>query len=192
MIKKLLKAPGIIWRYVFVRVFSLYYYDPKYLKCKWFEKYDSLGYLWAYRDIWNRIVFKTNKKVPFPASPLNSYGDSRIVFHPDDLNSLASNSGCYFQTIGAKIFIGKGTYISSNVGIVTANHKLSDPDQHQEGHAVYIGKKCWIGLNSVILPGVCLGDNTVVGAGSVVTKSFPEGHCVIVGSPARKIRDIHS
>ena len=189
-IKKLLRAPGILWRYGFVRLFSLYYYDQKYLKRKWFEKYNSAGYLWAYKDIWNRIIFKTNKHLRFPVSPLNFCGEN-MIFHPDDLNSLAANSGCYFQTIGAKIVIGKGTYISNNVGIVTANHKLSDPDQHQEGHDVHIGKKCWIGLNCVILPGVRLGDNTVVGAGSVVTRSFPEGHCVIAGNPARKIRDIH-
>ena len=42
----------------------------------------------------------------------------------------------------------------------------------------------------MILPGVTLGDNTIVGAGAVVTKSFPEGHCVIAGNPARKIKDI--
>lgn len=45
-------------------------------------------------------------------------------------------------------------------------------------------------MNSVILPDVTLGDHTVVGAGSVVTKSFPDGYCVIVGNPARKLRDL--
>jgi acetyltransferase-like isoleucine patch superfamily enzyme len=42
-------------------------------------------------------------------------------------------------------------------------------------------------MNAVILPGVTLGDHTIVGAGSVVTHSFPEGHCTIAGNPAKKI-----
>ena len=45
-------------------------------------------------------------------------------------------------------------------------------------------------MNSVILPGVTLGEHTVVGAGSVVTKSFPDGHCVIAGNPAIIIRSL--
>lgn len=48
----------------------------------------------------------------------------------------------------------------------------------------------WAGMNSVILPGVKLGTRTIVAAGSVVTKSFPEGYCVIAGSPAKIIRHL--
>ena len=92
--------------------------------------------------------------------------------------------------IADTIIIGKGTYIAPNVGIVTTNHDTSNLDRHLPGKNVELGKSCWIGMNSVILPGVVLGDNTIVGAGSVVTKSFPEGHCVIAGNPARKIKDL--
>ena len=77
-----------------------------------------------------------------------------------------------------------------NVGLITANHSLEDLDKHQEGKPIVLGKSNWIGMNSVILPGVILGDNTVVGAGSVVTHSFPEGNCVIAGAPAKKIRKL--
>lgn len=55
---------------------------------------------------------------------------------------------------------------------------------------VIIEKDCWIGRNATILPGVHLGPHTIVGAGSVVTNSFPEGWCVIGGNPARKIQEI--
>lgn len=46
-----------------------------------------------------------------------------------------------------------------------------NPNQHQPGKDIVLGKNCWIGMNSTVLPGVVLGDHTVVGAGSVVTKS---------------------
>lgn len=55
------------------------------------------------------------------------------------------------------------------------------------GKPITIGDNCWIGMNAVVLTGVELGDYTTVGAGAVVTHSFP-GHCVIAGNPARVIR----
>ncbi len=95
--------------------------------------------------------------------------------------------GCYIQGLG-QVFIGDYTRIAQNVGIVSANHLPEDPDQHDKTQSVVIGDYCWIGMNAVILPGVRLGDFTVVGAGSIVTKSFPDGNCVVAGNPARLIR----
>ena len=90
------------------------------------------------------------------------------------------------------IIIGKGTYIAPNVGIITANHIFSDLDKHEVAKDVILGKQCWVGMNAIILPGVMLGDHTVVGAGSVVTKSFPEGYCVIAGNPAIVIKKMEA
>jgi len=95
---------------------------------------------------------------------------------------------CYIQGIG-KIYIGDYTQIGPNVGIVSANHDLYDNRKHIP-EEVRIGKYCWIGMGAIILPGVTLGDFTVVGAGSIVTSSFPEGHCVIGGNPAKLIRPL--
>jgi acetyltransferase-like isoleucine patch superfamily enzyme len=95
--------------------------------------------------------------------------------------------GCYIQGIG-KIYVGDYTQIGPNVGIISADHDPHDNRHHPAPGTVKIGKYGWIGMNAVILPGVELGDYTVVGAGSVVTHSFPEGYCVIGGNPARLIR----
>ena len=98
--------------------------------------------------------------------------------------------GNYFQAMNSEITIGRGTWIAPGAGIIASNHDIFDPDKRQPGKPVRIGEKCWIGMNAVILPGVELGDHTVVGAGAVVTKSFSEGYCVIGGNPAKIIKYI--
>ena len=101
--------------------------------------------------------------------------------------NIFQSPGCYFQAHG-RIVIGKGTWIAPNVGLITSNHKFSDLNLHYPPQDIIIGEGCWIGMNSMILPGVELGANTVVGAGSVVTHSFVEGDCIIAGNPAIIIR----
>lgn len=188
MLRKVLNVPGILWRWAFVSVFRWCYYDSKYFKSKWFASINEWGWRWAYKDIWARILYKTNQDVRWPVAPTLDCGKN-IEFDINDINNFSGGSG-YFQTFDAKIVIGKGTWIARNVGIITSNHDLLSPDIHQKGEDVIIGEHCWIGMNSIILPGVVLGDHTVVGAGAVVTKSFPEGYCVIVGNPAHVIRKL--
>lgn len=84
--------------------------------------------------------------------------------------------------------IGDGTNIGPHVGILSANHDFVDNSKHVSADPIRIGRFCWIGKGCSILPSVVLGDFTIVGAGAVVTRSFPEGHCVIAGNPARIIR----
>jgi acetyltransferase-like isoleucine patch superfamily enzyme len=99
------------------------------------------------------------------------------------------NPGCYVHAAN-KIYIGDYTQIAPNVGLMSANHDLYDFRVQTGAGAIRIGKHCWIGMGAVILPGVELGDFTIVGAGAIVTKSFREGYCVIGGNPARKIKDL--
>lgn len=97
--------------------------------------------------------------------------------------------GNYIQAMG-KILIGDYTQIAPNVGIIAGNHELTDNRKHFIKD-VKIGKYCWIGMGAIILPGVELGDYTVVAAGSIVTKSFSDGFQVIGGNPAKHIKDIN-
>lgn len=140
-------------------------------------------------DAVHRLFNSANYSARYPvACGCRIVCPDNIEFDPNDLNNF-QGFGNYYQAFG-KIRIGRGTYIAPNVGLITSNHDLLDPDEHLEPKPITLGKQCWIGMNSMILPGVTLGDHTVVGAGSVVTKSFPEGYCVIAGNPARKLRDL--
>lgn len=181
--------------FLFARFISLFLYNRKYMKSKWFKgnKYffDAPGWIWVIRDFCGRIFLNVNSSVPFPISPFCKVIDFKnIDFSPDSLNCFQT-PGTYFQAYkDGKIIIGKNVWIAPNVGIVSSNHDPLNPSKHQKGETVIIEDNCWIGMNSIILPGVKLGKNTVVGAGSVVTKSFPEGFCVIAGNPAKKIKDL--
>ena len=95
--------------------------------------------------------------------------------------------GCYIQADG-KIFIGDYTQIAPNVALITSNHDLHDNRISSQKTTIDIGKYCWLGFGSVILPSVKLGDYTIVAANSVVTKSFEEGFCVVAGNPAKIIK----
>ena len=97
----------------------------------------------------------------------------------------------YIEALNGLI-IGDFTNIGPNVGIITANYRLENNKSVVfTENPVKIGKFCWLGMNSIILPSVEIGDFTVVAAGAVVSKSFPEGYAVLAGNPARVIRQLN-
>lgn len=172
-----------------LRLFFSIFYHKKYLSGRFFENTMG-GWVWAFRSLFTQKLFGYNRHIPFPVSPFISISNpNNIEFHPDDINNFQS-FGIYFQNLDAKIRIGRHTYIAPNVGIITTNHDSSDPTKHLPGKDVAIGQNCWIGMNSVLLPGTQLGNNVIVGAGSIVTKSFLEKGSVIAGNPARIIKKV--
>ena len=90
------------------------------------------------------------------------------------------------------IYIGDSTLLGPNVVIATAGHPIL-PELREKGYQynipVRIGKNCWLGAGVVVLPGVTIGDNSVIGAGSIVTKDIPS-NVVAYGNPCRVIREI--
>ena len=90
------------------------------------------------------------------------------------------------------IYVGDHTMIGPNVTIATAGHPILPSlreKAYQYNVPVRIGRNCWLGAGVVVLPGVTIGDDTVVGAGSVVTRDLPSG-VVAVGNPCRVLREI--
>lgn len=91
------------------------------------------------------------------------------------------------------IYVGDYTMIGPNVTIATAGHPIC-PELRQKAYQynmpVHIGKNCWLGAGVIVLPGVTIGDNTVIGAGSVVTRDIPSG-VVAVGNPCKVIRKVN-
>ena len=90
------------------------------------------------------------------------------------------------------IFVGDYTMFGPNVTVATAGHPIA-PELRGKGlqynMPVRIGRNCWLGAGVIVLPGVTIGDNVVVGAGSVVTKDLPD-NVVAVGNPCRVLREV--
>ncbi len=91
------------------------------------------------------------------------------------------------------IEIGDETIVGERFTVHSDNHDFADQDtairrQGTTGMPVRIGARCWIGSNVILLGGVEIGDDVVIGAGSVVTKSYPSGS-IIAGNPARLLRN---
>ena len=98
----------------------------------------------------------------------------------------------FYTDYGLNITIGKNVLFGPNVAIYTAGHPIH-PDSRNSGYEygipVTIGDNVWIGGSCVILPGVKIGNNAVIGAGSVVTKDIPDNVCA-AGNPCKVIREI--
>ena len=112
------------------------------------------------------------------------------VMHPRNLHvapgaraSFALSGGCYIQATN-HIYIGNGTIFAPGTKIISANHDTHNLACACAARPIRIGAHCWLGANAIILPGVELGDRVTVGAGAVVTKSFPAGS-TIGGIPAK-------
>lgn len=99
------------------------------------------------------------------------------------------NYGCDIGCTG-QIKIGQDCMIGAHVTILDNNfHRIDDLNSVPEPQPVWIGDRVWIGNRSIILPGITIGDEAVIGAGSVVTKSVPP-KTVVAGNPARTVKEL--
>lgn len=106
-------------------------------------------------------------------------------------NNFYTNHNCTILD-GAKVTFGDNVFIAPNVVFSTAGHAI-DAGQRAKGLEIAlpitVGDNVWIGANVSVLPGVSIGSNTIIGAGSVVNKDIPDG-VIAAGVPCRVIRRI--
>ena len=101
------------------------------------------------------------------------------------------NFGCVILDC-AQVTIGENTLLGPNVGLYPVNHSF-DPEERKKGGClgkpIHIGKNVWLGGDVKVLAGVTIGDNTIIGTGSIVTKDIP-GNVIAVGNPCKVLRNI--
>lgn len=131
-----------------------------------------------------------------------SIGDNCYIEPP--LHSNFGGAHCYFgNNIYANfnltlvddtyIYVDDNTMFGPNVVIATAGHPIL-PSLREKGYqynmSIHIGKNCWLGAGVIVVPGITIGDNVVIGAGSVVTKDLPS-NVVAYGNPCKVAREIN-
>lgn len=146
------------------------------------------------RRLFNTYLFSKLVNLFFGLNPKSKYiiNHSSIITASEKINigknvwkSLVLSPGCYFQG-GNGIDILDDVIIAPGVSIISSNHDRKDLSKHIKVDKIIIGEAVWIGANATILPGVKIGSNSIVGAGAVVTKSFPP-NSIIVGNPAKAL-----
>lgn len=91
------------------------------------------------------------------------------------------------------IYVGDYTMFGPDVTLATAGHPLLAElrmQGYQYNMPIHIGKNCWLGAGVIVMPGITIGDNVIVGAGSIVTKDLPD-NVVAVGNPCRVLREVN-
>ena len=155
-----------------------------------------------------RFIRKYNECMPFDLEQGIKYLDKAGIVHTGNVyleppfyceygkhielgKNFFANAYCTMLDVG-KIKIGDDALVGPCVSFYTAGHPihpLSRTLGYEYGIPITVGDRVWIGGNSVILPGVSIGSDTVIGAGSIVTKDIPAG-VIAVGNPCRVIREI--
>lgn len=138
------------------------------------------------QDILKGLLGKAGKNIYIEAPAYFAYGCNTYIGD----NFYANFNLVVVDDI--EVYIGDNVMIAPNVTMSVTGHPV-DPEYRRGGTQfslpIRIEDDVWIGANAVILPGVTIGKNTVIGAGSVVTHDIPE-NCVAVGSPCRVLRQI--
>ncbi|CZF80177.1 Maltose O-acetyltransferase [Grimontia celer] len=137
-------------------------------------------------------LFRVNHQINVSVNFTSTFIGDKVEFDRNDINTLvsfSSSGSLYIQSLNG-ITLGKGLLLAPGVKIISGNHSFDDSRKTINTNRIIIGDNVWIGANAIILPGVNIGNNCIIGAGSVVTKSFDGSGLVIAGNPARVIKKI--
>ncbi|MFC2138511.1 acyltransferase [Bacteroidota bacterium] len=162
----------------------------KLLKVFFYPKYNPYGYYSIKKllgMVYKQKILGYNRKIPWPVhftSYIKNYKNIQTATEP-----VGIAMGTYIDARNG-IILEENVNLGPKVSLISMNHDTNNYAEYIKQTPIIIKKNSWIGTNSIILPGVELGEHTIVGAGSVVTKSFKEGNILIAGNPAKVIKKL--
>ena len=137
---------------------------------------------------WQKIC-RINSKAGWPVHFTSKIIEPSKISASENFRPLGMAVGNYIDARNG-IVVEENVHVGPHVAIISREHDLTDYDRYSEKPPVVLHRNCWLATGCKILAGVELGEHTVVGAGSVVTHSFPEGNVLIAGNPAKVIRSL--
>lgn len=137
-------------------------------------------------------ILRINAAVPWPVHFTSRVGNPDNIHFDKKYVRNFMGAGCYWQGMSPIYFQGS-FLVAQRVSFISNNHDIHSIASHSRCvDPIIIGDNCLFSIGCVILPGVKLGDNTIVGANAVVSKSFPDGNCVLAGVPAEIVKKLDS
>ena len=130
-----------------------------------------------------------NRHVPWPVHRSSMVKECNRIDPGTRTPGLGRN--CHIDGRNGIVF-GKNVWVGPSVKIISMNHDLNNFNKYTKAKPIKIGDNSWLGASVIILGEVELGEHTIVAAGAIVTKPFPEGNQVLGGNPAKIIKKISS
>lgn len=130
-----------------------------------------------------------NRHVPWPVHRSSTVKECSKIHPGTRTPGLSKN--CHIDGRNGIVF-GKNVWVGPSVQIISMNHDLNNFNEYTKAKPIKIGDNSWLGAGSIILAEVELGEHTIIAAGAIVTKPFPEGNQVLGGNPAKIIKKISS
>lgn len=150
-----------------------------------YPKATGIHFLYQVYTFIPQKILRINGRVPWPV-----HFTSRVLYYKNisvgNRTAPGLNANCYIQGRNG-IVLGHNVRIGPGVGLISANHDLDDYDRWPASAPLTIGSNVWIGMNTVVLPGIAIGDNVAVGANSVVSRDIPSD-TIAAGNPCKIIR----
>jgi acetyltransferase-like isoleucine patch superfamily enzyme len=148
-------------------------------------QYSSVKYLFTLWFV--QKIIGINRSIPWPVHWTSQVKAWENVEIGDEMPGIGIC--CYIDGRNG-IIIERNVWIAPKVSIISQNHDNLDYTSYVGSKPILIGRDSLLAAGCIILPGVELGPHTIVGAGAIVTKSFPEGNQLIAGNPARVIKKL--
>ncbi|MCB2195132.1 MAG: acyltransferase [Bacteroidetes bacterium] len=169
-----------LFKSISYKLLHLFYSDLN----KELEPY-SLKELYSYA--FRQKIRGYNRKIPWPVHFTSQIKDYKNIQRGNKYPGYGPD--CYIDARCGIIF-EENVITAPKISMISQNHSVQNFSTYIESSPIVIRKNSWIATGATILPGVELGEHTIVAAGAVVTKSFPEGNQLIGGNPARVIKKL--